>query len=150
MVDPLKWTSRHVELLQFHFEESSLAPATALPDVADKKTGACFVRAFRSDRGGKSFGRMRQILSDLDCPFMNGLVFELPLIGLQTSNLKSPAEAKCIFASISSLLEFLIVLFSDTEVTTFSTGDPLCLYSLAVLVSTVNGTNISMVVRVTK
>ncbi|PGH30946.1 hypothetical protein GX50_06303 [[Emmonsia] crescens] len=54
LVDPLQWTSRHVELLQCFFEKPSLAPSlassTTQPDLINGRPVGCYVQALCSER----------------------------------------------------------------------------------------------------
>ncbi|EAS32414.3 uncharacterized protein CIMG_11119 [Coccidioides immitis RS] len=76
ILEPLRWTGRHVELLQCRFEKPSLAPSVM--DSTNKGPGDRFVRALvdAEEYIWREF-RTRQILSSPGCPFtaLNNLPF---------------------------------------------------------------------------
>ena len=78
IIDPLQWTSRHVELLQCSFEEPSLAISITQSSFTDGRTGFSFVKTLfnRSNYGWREF-EMRQILAAPECPLMSLLVHQI-------------------------------------------------------------------------
>lgn len=79
LVDPLQWTSRHVELLQCFFEKPSLAPSlassTTQPDLINGRPVGCYVQALCSERHLKDL-RISLIFEAPGGPFTTLLVFD--------------------------------------------------------------------------
>ncbi|KKZ64275.1 hypothetical protein EMCG_09737 [[Emmonsia] crescens] len=68
IIEPLWWTSRHVELLQCSFKEPSVAPMQS--NFNAERSGGAYVRTlFDHHKYGWREFRIRQILSGPKCPF---------------------------------------------------------------------------------
>ncbi|KLJ06491.1 hypothetical protein EMPG_10113 [Blastomyces silverae] len=106
IIEPLLWTSRHIELLQCCFEEPSPAPSRKLSDITAERSGVGGVGNLfaRHNYGWRDFV-IRQILSGRGCPFTARLVlkFSRSLLLHSDSNSKAVTEKILPFASIKAV-----------------------------------------------